>query len=294
MARTRKAPSPRAPDAAPASDAAGSAEQTCEASTAATHVLPSASDPTDPSSCSSVAWIDTALGGRRPRTGRPPAARSIARTRRSSSARPTLRPRTPRRSPSWEATLATSASASTCDASVITVTGGPLDCTGAAQLPVNTIYDFYGDTRQNEVKITRTFRLRRERRRGPSLYGHGASGRTSLASRSASLRRRSHLPEPGGHRSRHERHRQRPVAPATCLTPTGSSWSGQWISPTSPRPGNAIIVRFATRPMTSAGRPHRELRLLFELEPRLRSSSSSPRRAGRARSPRSSTSASQT
>ena len=219
-------------DATPPSDAADAA--TCEASTAATHVL-FGFDPTDPEFVSSVAWIDStgtttanwsAYGGPAHCTDPQEFFGQAYAAPESTTPLPVV-----------GGHLATLASASTCDASVITVTGGPLDCTGAAQLPVNTTYDFYGDTRQDEVKITRTFGFDGSDAAVPVYSGTGL--RPYVPRVNLNVFGTVIYPNQAGTAVTSV---TTTSCPGDCLTPTGSSWSGRWFADIASSGGYAIIV----------------------------------------------------
>lgn len=142
-----------ASDAAAVTDASD-AGVPCDAPSTGTHMLLTF-DPTDPEYVSGVSWVDS--------TGATTANWSAAGGPAHCSDPQEFfgqaygAPEGTSPLPVVGGHLATLASGSTCDSTVKTLTAGPVDCTGAAQLPVTTAYAFYGGARADEVKITRTF-----------------------------------------------------------------------------------------------------------------------------------------
>jgi hypothetical protein len=225
-------------DAAPDADAAATPDATpdaatCEASTVATHVL-FTFDSNDPEFVSTVEWIDStgtttanwsAYGGPTHCTdpqeffGQAYAA-----------------PENTTPLPVVGGHLATLTTASTCDATVSTITSGPVDCTSAPQLPVTTTAAFYGGARADEVKITRSFGFDGSDAAVPVYTGVGL--RPYVPRVSLNVFPTVVYPNQGGTGVTSV---SASSCPGDCLTSQGPTWNGQWFADIAAS-GYAIIV----------------------------------------------------
>jgi hypothetical protein len=218
-------------DAAPVTDAADAA--LCEASSAATHVLLTF-DANDPEFVSGVAWIDStgATTANWSAYGGPTHCTDPQEFFGQAYAAPENT--TPL--PVVGGHLATLALASACDTTASTITSGPMDCTGAAQLPVTTTYAFYGGARADEVKITRSFGFDGSDAAVPVYTGVGL--RPYVPRVSLNVFPTVIYPNQAGTAVTSV---SASSCPGDCLTAPGSSWSGQWFADIAAS-GYAIIV----------------------------------------------------
>ena len=132
--------------------------------------------------------------------------------------------------------LATLTSASTCDSTVKTITSAPVDCTGAAQLPVTTTYAFYGGARADEVKISRTFGFDGSDAATPVYSGTGL--RPYVPRFTLSIFATVIYPNQAGTAVTSVNANS---CPGDCFTPQGSTWSGRWFADIAAS-GDAVIV----------------------------------------------------
>ena len=133
--------------------------------------------------------------------------------------------------------LATLTSASTCDSTVKTIASGPVDCTGAAQLPVTTTYAFYGGARADEVKISRTFGFDGSDAATP-VYSGTTGLRPYVPRFTLSIFATVIYPNQAGTAVASVNANS---CPGDCFTAEGSTWSGRWFADIAAS-GDAVIV----------------------------------------------------
>jgi hypothetical protein len=212
-------------EAAPPVDAA------CDASASGSHVL-FTFDPTDPEFVSGVSWIDSTATTTANWSAYGGPAHCTDPQEFFGQAYGAPENTTPNVVVGGHlATLAAS-----CDGIASTVTAGPLDCTGAAQLPVTTSYRFGGGAQVDEVKITRTFGFDGSDAATPVFTGVGLRPyvpRVTLAVFSTVI-----YPNQAGTSVTSE-----PVGncPGDCIMTQDTTWSGSWFADIASS-GYAIIV----------------------------------------------------
>jgi hypothetical protein len=128
------------------------------------------------------------------------------------------------------------AAMTTCGATV-TLVSGPSDCANQPQIPVTTKYEFFGGALADEFVVTRT-------------WGFGANG-AEPAYNAVGLRTyvpRVALTNLNTVLYPNQAGTAITTTPATscggdCITPTGTTWNGQWFADVNLTTGLAMIVR---------------------------------------------------
>jgi hypothetical protein len=128
----------------------------------------------------------------------------------------------------------TVASVTGCGTVDQTIVSRALDCTGAPQIPVTTVYHFYTGTKADQVRVTRTIGFTATTGTTTGVGMRVFVPRIKRANYSNVL-----IPNGAGTAVTNTSVNS---CGSDCLTATGASWNGKWFADVDPNTGYAVIV----------------------------------------------------